>query len=245
MAGGVLLVLVLVAALASCISAIFGVAGGAVFFSALVWAVDAKTAIPIHTGIQLIGNTSRIIVYFKEIQWKIALFFSLLLLPGAYLGSLLFRYFNSQLMELLIGIFILLTVWLPQKNHRGERHKSFILVGFISAFLGMIVAVTGPLIASFFNREGVRKEKMVATKSFCQGITQLAKMIVFSAVLKFEFQQYTLAFVCLGLASIVGTYMGRKLIGKIQDRRYRQLNNALLIVIGLNMLFKAIYGFWV
>ena len=108
----------------------------------------------------------------------------------------------------------------------------------------MVVAVTGPLIASFFNREGVRKEKMVATKSFCQGITQLAKVIVFSAVLKFEFQQYTLAFVCLGLASVIGTYIGRKLIGKIQDRRYQQLNNALLIIIGLNMLFKAIYGFW-
>ena len=245
MSGGILLILVLIAALASCISAIFGMAGGAVFFSALVWAVDAKTAIPIHSGIQLIGNTSRIVVYFKEIQWKIALFFSLLLLPGAYFGSLLFRYFNSQLMELLIGGFIILTVWLPKKNHCGQRHKQFILAGFISAFLGMIVAVTGPLIASFFNREGVRKEKLVATKSFCQGITQLAKVIVFSTVLKFDFQQYTAAFVLLGLASIVGTYIGRKLIGKIKDHRYHQLNNALLIVIGLNMLFKAIYGFFV
>lgn len=241
MAGGVLIFLMLVAIIASCISAIFGLAGGAVFFSALVWMVDAKTAIPIHSGVQLISNLSRIAVYFRQVQWRIALYFSILLLPGAYLGSMLFSLFNSQVMEALIGVFIILTVFIPKQVGGKSKPSRFLVIGFISAFLGMIVAVTGPLIASFFNASGVRKEELVATKSVCQGITQLAKVIVFSAVLKFDFQEYLTAFLWLGLAALIGTFIGKKVIGKIEDSIYDKLNNLLLIIIGLNMLIKAFF----
>ncbi|MFT6963348.1 MAG: putative membrane protein YfcA [Flammeovirgaceae bacterium] len=240
MSVGVSIFLMAVALLASVISAIFGLAGGAVFFSALVWVVDAKTAVPIHSGVQLMSNTARVGVYVKEIQWRIVLWFSILLIPGAYLGSLLFNYFNTNMMEGLVGIFIIGTAFLPKSLPIGKSKKSFILVGFISAFLGMIVAVTGPLIASFLNISDVRKEQMVATKSVCQGLTQLVKLVMFATVVKFDFGDYLIPLMFFGVASLIGTFIGKKVIGKLSDGLYDKLNKWLLIVIGANMLLKAL-----
>jgi len=240
MSVGIIIFLMAVALLAAVISAVFGLAGGAVFFSALVWVVDAKTAVPIHSGVQLMSNFARIGVYFKEVQWRIVAWFSALLIPGAYLGSLLFSYFNSSLMEALVGIFIIITAFLPDSLPIGQKKSSFALVGFLSAFLGMIVAVTGPLIASFLNMSDVRKEQMVATKSVCQGLTQLVKVIVFATLVQFDFADYLTPLLLFGAISLIGTFIGKKVIGKISDKLYNKLNRGLLIVIGINMLLKAV-----
>ena len=231
----------IVALLAATLSAIFGVAGGAVFFSALVWMVDAKTAIPLHSGVQLMSNLSRIGVYLKEVQWRIVGWFAVLLLPGAYLGSLLFSYFNTQVMEALVGAFILITAFLPKAMPIPQSKGSFMVLGFVSSFLGMIVAVTGPLIASFLTLSEVRKEQMVATKSVCQGMTQLVKLLVFATVVKFDFGPYLPYLLAFGAASLLGTFLGKRIIGRISNATYAKLNKWLLIVIGANMLVKAVW----
>ena len=235
------ILLVFVALIASTISSVFGLAGGAVFFSALIWVVDAKTAIPIHSGVQLISNFSRIGVYFREVQWRIVAWFALLLIPGAYLGSMLFSFFNTEMMEALVGAFIIFTAFLPKSIPIGKTKYSFVAIGFISAFLGMIVAVTGPLIASFLNMSDVRKEQMVATKSVCQGMTQLVKVIIFATVVKFDFGEYLPFLFLFGVAALIGTFIGKKIIGKISDGLYDKLNKWLLIIIGTNMLLKALF----
>ena len=231
-----------VALLAATLSAIFGVAGGAVFFSALVWLVDAKTAIPLHSGVQLMSNLARIGVYLREVQWRIVGWFALLLLPGAYLGSLLFRFFNAHMMEALVGAFILFTAFLPKALPMPQSKFSFAALGFVSSFLGMIVAVTGPLIASFLTLSEVRKEQMVATKSVCQGLTQGVKLLIFATVVKFDFGPYLPYLLAFGVASLVGTFIGKRIIGRMPNGLYDTLNKWLLIIIGANMLVKALLG---
>ncbi|EAY26649.1 sulfite exporter TauE/SafE family protein [Microscilla marina] len=240
MSTGGLIVLMFTAVVASVISSVFGLAGGAILFTVLTWVVSIKEAIPIHSGVQLIGNTSRVLVYIREVRWDIVWRFVLLLVPGAYLGGLFFGYFHPLLLEFLVGAFILATVLIPKPKHQSIHLNVFIGVGFVSSFFGMIVAVTGPFIASFFVFNNVTKEAMVGTKSVCQALTQLSKIIVFSSVMKFDFTSFAFALFLLGFMAVVGTFIGKKIIGKISDKKYNHFNNLLLGGIALSMMLKVI-----
>jgi uncharacterized membrane protein YfcA len=233
-----LLLLIIGTIFTSTLSALFGLAGGTLLFAMLSWALDAKQAIPLHSGIQLVSNSARLIAYIKSVEWKIVGLFSILLLPGAYLGGMFYGLFNPNITELLVACFILATILFPFGNKQDTKSWMFIFLGFLSSFLGMIVAVTGPFISSFFVLNNINKERMLATKSVCQGMTQLVKILAFSTTVDFDFSQhYTLMFI-LGLATLIGTFFGSQLIKKIQDHHYNLLNNWLLGVIAISMIIK-------
>lgn len=228
-------------AFASIFSALFGLAGGTMIMAVLTWTLGIKNAVPLHSVIQFIGNTARIGVYYKLIEWKIVKYFVLLTLPGAYLGGLCVGFFSEKWLELSVGIFILITIVMPKPNLKnGLRYEVFTLLGFLGSFLGMLVAVSGPFIASFFVLNNIRKEKMVATKSVCQGITQIVKLIIFATVVKFSFAQFEVLLFWLGLAAIIGTLAGRYLIEILSEKAYNAFNNWLLAIIAFSMIVGAI-----
>jgi uncharacterized membrane protein YfcA len=233
-----LILLIIGTVFTSTLSALFGLAGGTLLFAMLSWALDAKQAIPLHSGIQLVSNSARLVAYMKSVEWKIVGWFSILLLPGAYFGGMFYGFFNTNITELLVGLFILASLFIPLGNKQDTKIWMFVILGFLSSFLGMIVAVTGPFISSFFVLNNINKERMLATKSVCQGMTQLVKMLIFSTTIAFDFSQHYVLMIVLGLATIVGTFFGSHLIKKIQDHHYNLLNNWLLGIIAVSMIIK-------
>lgn len=233
-------IIVLAALLSATITAMFGLAGGSIFFVALTWTLSVKEAVPLHSLTQLMSNSMRLLAFWKTIRWDIVGYFSILSLLGAYLGSLCFEFFNAEIVEVWVGIFILITILLPSKIDKSLSKKMVVLLGFFSSFLGMIVAVTGPLLSSFFVMNGISKEEMISTKSVCQAVTQLTKMIMFTSVISFDFSKYASLLVFLAIATILGTWLGKKLISKIPDNQYDRLNNLILGAVALSMILKPI-----
>ena len=187
-----LLLMLLVCVLAAAISAIFGLAGGMIVFLALGFVVDLPTAIALHAAIQLVSNGARIVLSWRVVRWRVCLWFALPVLPAAYLGGLCLSYANADVLEILIAVFVLITVFLPKKSIDWLPQSGwwFAFLGALSSFLGMLVAATGPLIAAFFNMGDLRKETLVATKAVSQGITQAAKLVVLSSVVQVDFSLY-------------------------------------------------------
>lgn len=232
----------IVCLLASIISAMFGLAGGLIILTALTFFLDLATAIALHAAIQLVGNGSRILLSLPMVRWGVAGWFSLLTLPAAYLGGLCFQYANPEILELCIGFFIIGTIFLPKKSTQvPESGWWFVFLGALSSFLGMLVAATGPLVASFFNLNNLKKEALVATKALCQGITQAAKMIVLGASIGFDYQPFMYPLLALGGAVIIGSWIGNRLLKYVPDASYDRWNNWLLAGIALLMIAKILY----
>ncbi len=226
---------------ASVFSALFGLAGGTMILAVLTWTLGIKNAVPLHSAVQFVGNVARLGVYYKLVVWKIVGYFVIFTLPGAYLGGLCIDFFNEKWLELSVGIFILMTIFMPKPSFKnGIRYEIFTLLGFLGSFLGMIVAVSGPFIASFFILNNIKKEQMIATKSVCQGITQITKLIIFASVVKFSFEKFGFLLLILSLAAIIGTFIGRYLIEKISEKAYNVLNNWLLATIAILMILGAL-----
>jgi uncharacterized membrane protein YfcA len=230
--------------LAAVISALFGLAGGTIVFVLLSWTLDAKQAVPLHAAVQVVGNLSRFGVFWQHIQWRVVGLFSILLVPGACLGALFYQWFNPDLISLLVGVFILLSLFLPEKKPQNSPNWVIVGIGFLSSFLGMIVAVTGPFIASFFVLKQLSKEDLVATKSVCQAMTQIVKTLVFSVSVGFQFGDYGYLLVILGIATILGTFIGKFLLAKLSEQHYDVLNRGLLGLIGSLMMAGVLWK-WV
>lgn len=237
----VFLLICLVALGAAIISSVFGVLGGALLFVALSWTINVKAAIPVHGLLQLIGNNLRIAVYFKYVQWWVVAWFSILLIPGILLGSWLYAAVNSEVLEITVALGIMASLLIPPQMATAVSPRYvFVSLGFFSGFLGMIMGVTGPLIASFFVMANLSREQLVATKSVCQGIVQAVKVVAFWQLLDFDYTQYTTLIILLTIMILLGTFMGKAILKKFTRRSYDRWSKVLLLLISLSMLIKPI-----
>ena len=174
------------AMVAAGISAVIGMAGGITLLSGMLLVIPYGAAVPIHGVVQLASNSTRLVVFFKHVKWRIVLWFGFAAAPGAYLGARVVSAVPDEWLTLGIGAFILLATHVPRpKRPRGgdlERAWIFGPVGLAAGFLGMLVGATGPFIAPFFLRENVLKEELIATKAFCQAFVHLWKLPAFMSI---------------------------------------------------------------
>ena len=235
--------LALACLLTSIFSAVFGVAGGMMLFVVLSILLDVTIALPLHAAAQSVSNIARVAIATEHLEWPVIWRYSLLIIPGAYLGSLLYAYLSPDWLEIGMGVTILIFTLKPLESaeKNGVHYPTFIVLGFVSGFLGMIIGVVGPLISPFFSRNGISKERMVATKAACQAIVQLVKIPTFGLVIKFNYQEYLWPMVTICIVTIFGTWVGKKLITRIPDHHYHRWEKAILCVLSLILIGKAAY----
>lgn len=237
-----LILMTLVCIFAAGVSAVFGMAGGVIVFLVLGFFVDLPTAIALHAVIQFISNFSRIVIAFKNIDWFTVFWFSLLLIPFAYLGSLSLAYFNEYFLQIFVGICIIASVIIPKKGKEKINAPAWLLVvfGAICSYLSMLVGAIGPLLSAFLNQTKLKKEALVSTKAMAQILNHFVKILMMSTVIDFDYGLYKYDILILSIATILGSFLGNKVLKKINDATYDKLNDLVLIILALVMITKAI-----
>ena len=198
--------------------------------------VDTAYIVPLHATVQLTSTSTRLILFFKHIKWKIILFFLVGVLPGAFLGIYVFNLLDKNIIKLLMGIFILLITYLPKsKKEITSSFANFLPVGFVSGMIGIFFGAIGPFIAPFFVRKDVIKEELVATKATCQAITHIIKIPMFGFIGANVLVHWNiLLYLCV--AVIVGTIVGKNMLSKMSDKTFKKIFNVLLTIIALRII---------
>src|SRR5438270_4386715 len=104
------LMLTAAALVASTLAAVTGFGGAAVLLPVLILTFGVRQAIPILTVAQLIGNGSRVWFNWREVNWRIVLWFGLGGVPAALIGSYLFAASPLHALTRFLGAFLLLVV---------------------------------------------------------------------------------------------------------------------------------------
>jgi len=157
-----------------------GMAGGTILLAFIASLVETVCVVPLHATIQLFSNSTRSLLFFKHIKWKIILFFLVGVIPGTFIGFYIFKLLDKNLIKLLMGIFIIVVIYLPKrKKEKQSSFSNFLSIGFISGLLGIFFGAIGPFIAPFFVKKDVIKEELVATKAACQSISPIIKISLF------------------------------------------------------------------
>lgn len=227
MSSWILAILVATAVVTAIVSAILGMAGGIVLQAVMLMVLPLSVVIPVHGAVQLCSNSTRLLVYWRDMERRIVARFFVGAIGGGLCGWLFLYGIRpdpgstaERVLEAVLGIVILVTTFLPRpKVHRRLGDNVYIGVGAAATCIGILLGAVGPFIAPFFVREGMVKERLIATKAACQAITHVAKIAVYIAA-GFRFGEYVWLLAAMFAAVIVGTLIGRRLLKYVSPRAF-------------------------
>jgi len=173
------------------------------------------------------------------VQWNLIVWISLGAVIGVIVGGQFAYLLPEHLFTIAIGVFVLITTWLPQPRIVGENRLVQFAGGAIISALSMVVGATGPLVATFIKGLADRRQ-LVATHAMLMTIQNLFKVATFTA-LGFAFASYLPLIVMMVVFGFAGTAIGSRLLVKVPENVFRIGFKVVLTIVALDILRGAIF----
>jgi uncharacterized membrane protein YfcA len=217
----------------SFITVAFGIGGGAVMLAVLATLLPAPAIIPVHGLVQAGSNIGRAALMRAHLHIDVVGPFALGALAGVAVGGLTVVQLDAGVIQVGVGLFIL---WSILFTPPAFMRRSGAVAGGASSFLTMFFGGTGPFVAAYVRSLGLDRMGFVATHATLMTIQHLLKTVVFG-LLGFAFSTWA-AFVALLIgAGFLGTVVGRQVLARIDEKRFRLVLNAILAVLAARLIY--------
>jgi uncharacterized membrane protein YfcA len=236
-------VVVLAALIGYIISTIGGGGGSLLLVPVVSVALGARTVAPVLSLGEMLSRPVRLVIFWKDIDWRVARYYMPGAVLGAFLGAYLFANIELAWLQVIVGGFLISTVF---QYGFGEKERSFPMrapyflpLGLLVMSISALVGATGPVENPFYLNYGLEKEAMIATKtanSFVAGVVQIGTYS-FLGVLPRELWGYGIA---IGIAAGVGSYLGKGLLGKMDSRTFRRVVVSVMVVSGVVLIYRQV-----
>ncbi len=223
----------------SALTAAAGIGGGLVLLSVLATFLPPVVVIPIHGVVQLGSNAGRAALLRQHIDRQILIPFALGSLLGIAVGAKLFVALPTPVLQIILGLFVLASVWLPKLKASSIPNRGFAVVGIVGSFVTMFVGATGPFVASFITPERLERHAVVATHAACMTLQHSLKVIAFG-LLGFAFLPWVPLLAAMIAAGFIGTILGRRLLDRLPHATFKRIFKAILTVLALRLLYAAV-----
>lgn len=199
-------------------------------------------AVPIMAVAGLMANLSRIMVWWREIDWRATAAYSATGIPAAALGARTLLALPPRIMEGTLGAFFLLMI--PGRRYLLSHNLKLAtwhlaVVGAAIGYLTGIVVSTGPINTPFFLAYGLVKGAFLATEAAGSLAVYAAKALVFRS-----FGALPLAAIAKGLiigsSLMAGSFLAKRFVLSLDVARFRLLMDVLLLLSGLTMVGAAL-----
>jgi len=220
-------------------------AGGAatLLIPVITFLLGAQMVAPIISIAALFANPSRAVIFRKNIDWQVIRY----LLPGSIIGAVMGSWSltqtNTQIIQILLGLFLITYVLQDRFSKVKLAIKMkliwFFPLGLSVSFLSGLIGATGPVHNPFMLNYGLEKEHLVGTKAINSLIMQLTKLISYGAFGALSLQIASFG-VALGLGAVVGVFLARKQLSRVDSQQFRQYTLILMFISGIAMLYKAL-----
>lgn len=223
----------------SMITSVAGAGGGAILIAVLLQFMPPSAAIPFHGSVQFAANLWRFWLFRRHMVWPIIIRFSVLMPLGILFGVWLFRGMPAPLVELTIGLFIFSTqagrLLRPMRTEMLPLW-TFIPVGFVAGAMNIVVGIFGPVVGALIVRRGIPKESVVGTMSVFGFLSNLMKVVGFTFV-GFNVVQYGPALLVMTPAVLLGTTLGKHVLGRFSEELFRKVFQGLLLILATKLVF--------
>lgn len=234
-----LLALLPASALASFVTAAFGVGGGVLLIAVMAPFMPVAAVIPVHAVIMAGSNVGRVALTWRHVQWPILLAFTAGAAVGAGAGSQILVRLPQAWMELALGAFILWTCWGPMPRvHRGSL-ATIGVGGAVTSVLTLFVGATGPFVGAFLRPLRLDRLQHVGTFSTCMVLQHGLKIVVFGLV-GFAFAPWLPFLAVMLVCGFLGTALGRLVLERIDDALFRRALTLLLTVLALRLVYSGL-----
>ncbi len=217
-----ILVITLAAFLASMVTAVVGAGGGPALLLLLLYMIPTGNVVAVHGCIQLVSNFARVVLFWRHMHWPVIVRFVIPMPAGVYLGLHIYEMMDQDSLQLVIASFVLLSLVIRPPSSpeaTGVPKAVYYVTGFFIGAANIIVGVLSPILGAILRLERLPKEHLVGTLGFFGFAGNVFKIAGFAFV-GFSFAPYAAMVVCASLATIAGTYAGKRLLAGISSRTF-------------------------
>lgn len=218
-----------------------GIGGGVIMLGAMASLLPAAAIIPVHAVVQLGSNVGRAAVLRRWIDKGRLVPFLLGSVVGIALGASMVVSLPVELLRLVLGLFILQTLWLPIAGMAAIKGRGLALGGAIASFLTMLVGATGPYVLALLRPLGLGREGLIATHAAAMTGQHGLKLLAFG-LFGFAFLPWLPLVGLMIAAGFAGTLMGRWLLGRIDPRHFARIIQVLLTALALELVLRPVWG---
>jgi uncharacterized membrane protein YfcA len=226
---------------AGTLSGIVGFGASIMLMPALMLAFGPQEAVPMMAIAALLANFSRVLVWWREVDWRVNAYYCATAIPCAALGARTLLVLDPRLVEGILGGLFLVMIparrWLFARGLRVTAwHMS--LVGAAIGFLSGLVASTGPINTPFFLAYGLVKGAYIATEAVGSMAIGITKAIVFRRFDALPLETVWRG-VLVGASLMVGSRLAKGFVLRLDAHQFRLLMDLLLAGAGLVLLWSA------
>jgi len=238
--------MIFVFALLALIAEIIGTIGGfgsSLFFVPIAGLFfDFKTVLGITAVFHVFSNLSKLVLFRKTIDWKLSLLFGipsvLFVILGAWLTNVVSFRYDQLLLASFLVLFSTLLLIKPDFKLNADKLSSITggsIAGFLAGFIGTGGAVRGLSLAAY----NLEKSVFVGTSAAIDMGVDLSRTVVYVSNDFLKPSDYYLLPV-LFIVSAIGSYVGKILLGKINQENFRKTVLGLILGVGIFLLIRSI-----
>ncbi len=229
---------------AGTLSGIVGFGSSIMLMPVLVIVFGPLHAVPIMAIAAILANLSRVLIWWREVDWRAVAAYAVTGVPAAALGARTLLVLPPRLIECALGVFFLLMIpgrrWLATRGFR-LRLPHLLALGAVIGFLTGIVVTTGPITAPIFLAYGLAKGAFIATEAAASLAVYLSKSAVFRRFGAMPLPVITQGLIT-GASLMAGAWIAKRFVLRMHPDRFRLVMDALMLLSGLTMLWTAYFG---
>ncbi len=229
---------------AGTISGIVGTGSSIMLMPVLIYQYGPKQAVPIMAIAAVMANLSRILAWWREVDWRACAAYSVTGIPAAALGARTLLVLPSRSVDISIGLFLIAMVparhWLAR--HRLKLSRWHLAIGgAVIGYLTGIVVSTGPLSVPLFLFYGLTKGAFLATEAASSLGMYLSKSVTFQ---RFGALMLDIALQGLiaGSSLMFGAFIAKRFVLRLEPEVFRRVMDAIMLAAGLSMLWTAAFS---
>lgn len=227
--------------IAGTISGIIGTGSSIMLMPVLAYEYGPKQAVPIMAVAAVMANFSRILAWWREVDWRACLAYSATGIPAAALGARTLLALPSRAVDISIGLFLIATVplryWLARHNLKAKLWH-LAIGGAVIGYLTGIVVSTGPLSVPLFLFYGLAKGAFLATEAASSLGLYLSKSVTFERFGALT-PEIALKGLIAGSSLMFGAFIAKRFVLRLETGLFRLVMDAIMLAAGLSMLWNA------
>jgi uncharacterized protein len=227
--------------LAGTISGIVGTGSSIMLMPVLVYQYGPKQAVPIMAVAAVMANLSRILAWWREVDWRACAAYSITGIPAAALGARTLLALPSRTVDIAIGLFLIAMV--PVRHWLARHELKFKLWhlaigGAVIGYLTGIVVSTGPLSVPLFLFYGLSKGAFLATEAASSLGLYLSKSVTFERFGALT-PDIALKGLIAGASLMSGAFIAKPFVLRLEPDVFRLVMDGIMLAAGIAIIANA------
>lgn len=250
-----IIIIAIVAALASLLTFFSGFGLGTILTPVLIIFFPVEVAITLTGIVHLLNNLFKMLLVYKQINWKVGIKFGAAAVIGAFTGAELLLFFSNiepvytynffnktcsiTVTKLIISVlmiaFVLLEAVPAFEKIKFDENKLYV-GGLMSGFFGGLSGNQGALRSMFLLRCGLTKESFIATGVLIASVVDITRLSVyFNRLPDLNIEDNKVVLTIAVLSAFAGAFIGSKLLKKITMSFVQKTVTVMIIVLAIGL----------